>query len=67
MRLHIAKMACGGCVKSVTEAVQKLDPAARVQADLSARIVSVESRAPQAALEKALATAGYPATAVASA
>ncbi len=61
MKLAIDAMHCGGCVRSVTRAVQALDPAARVAADLDAKRIEVETaRAPEdvvAALDKA----GFPA------
>lgn len=63
MRLHIAKMACDGCVKTVTQAIESLDPAAKVTADMAARDVTVETAAAREAVEKALAAVGYPARA----
>lgn len=63
MRLHIDKMVCGGCVRTVTQAVTAVDPAAKVSADLGDRTVSVETTADRARIEAALAEAGYPARA----
>lgn len=63
MQLHIAKMACGGCVETVTKAIAGVDPGARVSADLGTRTVDVETSAAQDRIEQALAAAGYPARA----
>ena len=63
MKLHIAKMACGGCVQTVTEAIAAVDPQAKVSADLGALTVSVDTTADLGRIEKALADAGYPARA----
>lgn len=61
MQFKIEKMACGGCVKTVTATVTAMDPAARVEADTVARTVKIETTASAPAIERALADAGYPA------
>ena len=61
--LTLPDMTCGHCVKTVTAAAQRLDPAAQVQADLSAHRVKVQTTAARAALVRALAEEGYPAAA----
>lgn len=53
-------MSCGGCLRSVTRAVQALDPGATVDADLEARTVEIATAAPREAVEAALAEAGFP-------
>ncbi|MGV6875559.1 heavy-metal-associated domain-containing protein [Pseudochelatococcus sp. B33] len=63
MQFRIDNMACDGCVKTVTETIQGLDPQARIAMDPAARTVSVETVAPQPDIERALAAAGYPARA----
>lgn len=55
----VAGMACGHCVRAVTEAVQQVDPAATVQVDLKAGQARVESTAPVGKLEDAIREAGY--------
>ena len=57
----IPNMACGGCARSVTKALQGVDADAKVEADLAAHTISVESPASEAALRAALTAAGYPA------
>ena len=52
-------MTCAHCVKSVTRAVQALDPAATVSVDLSAGRVSVESGLPGDQLAQAIREEGY--------
>jgi copper chaperone len=61
MHFKIEKMACGGCVKTVTAAVTAIDPAARVEANMAARTVKVETTASAPAIARVLADAGYPA------
>ena len=61
MQFHIEKMHCGGCARSVTRAIQSVDPAAKVETDVEARKVDVTSGQPREAFLPVLAEAGYPA------
>jgi copper chaperone len=61
MELKIEAMACSGCAKSVTKAIQSVDANARVEADLAVRAVRIETSAAPAAILQALEEAGYPA------
>lgn len=62
MELRIENMTCGGCARSVTRAIQSVDPNARIDADPAQRRVKVETTATPAALRQVLDEAGYPAT-----
>ena len=59
IEFQIPNMSCGHCVRAITEAVQAVDPAARVVADVPQHQVQVESTAPRAALVASLTEAGY--------
>lgn len=61
LRFHILNLACGGCVKSATKALQSVDPKARIETDLSVHEMRIESTADASSLCAALAKAGYPA------
>ena len=50
MQFHIENMTCGGCARSVTKAIQSVDPAAEGKADPSTHKVDVKSSAPRAAV-----------------
>ena len=63
MELRIESMTCGGCAKTVTKAIQSVDPDARIETNPAARLVQVETTASSAALQRVLAEAGYPVTA----
>ena len=56
---HIQNMTCGGCVRGVTRAIQSVDPAARVHADVPARRVQVVSDQPREIVEATLTESGY--------
>lgn len=60
MQFHIENMTCGGCARSVTKAIQSVDPAARVETDPAIRKVVVTSSLPRSDFEAVLAEAGYP-------
>lgn len=62
MQFHIDNMTCGGCVRSVTKAIQSVDPAAQVSADPATHKVDVTTTAPRAAIEAVLADVGYAAS-----
>jgi copper chaperone len=63
MELRIENMSCGGCARSVTKAIQSVDPNAEIETNPAARTVKVETTATSAAVQKVLEDAGYPATA----
>ncbi|MFZ2988537.1 heavy-metal-associated domain-containing protein [Ideonella sp.] len=59
--LTLPDMTCGHCVKSVTAAVQQLDPAATLAFDLPTHEVRIQSAQPEAQIKAVLAAEGYPA------
>lgn len=59
-RLQVPKMRCGGCVATITDAIRALDPAARIEADIAARTVSIDSEKSQEEIVMAMTEAGYP-------
>ncbi|MDK4743068.1 heavy-metal-associated domain-containing protein [Rhizobium sp. LEGMi198b] len=63
MELRIENMTCGGCARSVTKAIQSVDPDAKIETNPDARTVKIETTASQPALQQILEKAGYPATA----
>lgn len=60
VQLKIPTMACSACVSNITKAVQSLDSAATLTADLTSKQVSIESDRPLAAIAQAITQAGYP-------
>jgi copper chaperone len=59
LSLHIPNMNCGGCAKGVTAAIRAVDADARVEPDLPARTIAVETSLPETALREALTEAGF--------
>ncbi len=62
MKLSIPTMHCGGCVKGVTRAVEKVDKDATVRTDLATHEAIVETRASESDILASLEKAGFPAT-----
>ena len=59
LKLHIPNMNCGGCARGVTAAIRSVDAEARVEPDLLARTIMVETKLPEATVRQALAEAGF--------
>lgn len=55
----VTDMTCGGCATAITQAIQRIDPAAIVNADPVTKRVTVESQKPTADIAEAIAGAGY--------
>lgn len=58
-RFTVPDMTCGGCVKAITGAVQRLDPQAKVTTNLDTQLVEIVSAQPAAALMEAIDAAGF--------
>jgi len=57
---EVQDMTCGHCVRTITQAVQALDPAAQVHIDLAThRVAIVAAQADAAALGDAIREAGF--------
>lgn len=56
---QVQGMSCGHCVRAITQAVQQLDPQARVNVQLEQGKVEVDSAQPREAIAKAIAEEGY--------
>ena len=61
IQLRVPGMACGSCGKTITKAIQSVDPSAEVQTDPKSKQVTVESNASESSVREAIAAAGYPA------
>lgn len=59
MQFHIENMTCGGCVRSVTKAIQSVDPTAQVSADPATHKVDVVTTAARERLAFVLNDAGF--------
>lgn len=62
-RFRVDDMSCAHCVRTITDAVAAVDPAATVRADLASHMVEIDGDAAPAVLAQALRAAGYEAVA----
>lgn len=60
MQFHIDDMTCGGCARTVTKAIQMIDPTASVVTDPPTCLVRVQSSASEEQIVTALREAGFP-------
>lgn len=59
MQFHVPSMTCGHCVRTITCAIQTLDPQARVDVDLDAQRVAVSTTLTSDQVVAALAAQDY--------
>lgn len=59
VQFHVAGMTCGGCARSVTNAVKGVDADATVDVDLATKLVAVDSKAEAGVIANAIKAAGY--------
>jgi copper chaperone len=59
LKLKVAGMTCGGCVKSVERAIAAAAPGAKVSVDLKSGEVAIDSAATKQAIVTAIEDAGY--------
>lgn len=60
LQLKVPKMACSACANTITKAVQAVDSAAVVEADLKTKLVTIQTVKPENEVRKAIASVGYP-------
>ncbi len=56
----IQSMSCGGCASRIAQAVKNLDAQAKIEVDLPAKTVRIDSTEDRASVTAALTAAGYP-------
>lgn len=61
MKLRIDNMSCSGCARGVTATIQAIDPNAKVDVDLTTKLVTVETTASVEQISTALAEDDFPA------
>ena len=57
--LQVEGMSCGHCIRAVTNAIQGLDQAAKVDVDLAAKRVVAQTSLPRADLVRAVEEEGF--------
>jgi copper chaperone len=57
--LQVEGMSCGHCIRAVTNAIQGMDQAAKVEVDLAAKRVVAQTSLPRADLVRAVEEEGF--------
>ncbi|EYS92821.1 hypothetical protein CF68_29195 [Cupriavidus sp. SK-4] len=60
MQFHLDDMTCGGCARTVTKAIQMIDPTASIVTNPPTRLVQVQTSASEEQIVTALREAGFP-------
>lgn len=60
IELNLPDMSCGHCASTVAQTCKLVDPAAKVEVDLNAKLVKIDSAEDQQEFAEALTEAGYP-------
>jgi copper chaperone len=58
-RFNVQGMTCGHCVRAITQAVLRSDPAADVQVDLATGVVQIESALSTNTISHLITAEGY--------
>ena len=59
LQFTVPDMACSACATAIAQAVNAIDPAAKVSADTKTKQVEIETVADAATVKQAIAQAGY--------
>lgn len=59
LKLNVPNIVCDGCTETITEAITTMEPDAKVEVDLQAKTVTVESAASEETIKQAITAAGY--------
>ena len=60
IEMTLPDMSCGHCASTVTQTCKLVDPAAKVEVDINAKTVKIESGEERSVFAEALTDAGYP-------
>ncbi len=59
LKMTVTDISCDGCAESITESIHTMEPNAKVEVDVKAKTVTVESAASEETIKQAITSAGY--------
>ncbi|BAZ41394.1 heavy metal transport/detoxification protein [Calothrix sp. NIES-4101] len=59
LKLNVPDISCNHCAETITESIQVVEPNAKINIDVNAKIVTVESSASAESIRQAIVAAGY--------
>ena len=57
--LKVPDITCDGCAETISESIKTMEPDAKVDVDVNAKTVTVESAASEETIKQAIVAAGY--------
>ena len=57
--LKVPDITCDGCAETISESIKTMEPDAKVDVDVNAKTVTVESAASEETIKQAITAAGY--------
>ena len=59
LKLKVPNIACADCASTITEAITTMEPDAKIEVDVQAKTVSVESQASEETIKQAIVATGH--------
>lgn len=59
LKLKVTNIACEDCATTISESIHVMEPDAKVDVDVKAKTVTVESAASEESIKQAIVAAGY--------
>ncbi|MEH2043193.1 heavy-metal-associated domain-containing protein [Nostoc sp.] len=59
LKLKVSNIACKGCAEIITEFIHVMEPETKVDVNINAKTVTVESEASEESIKQVIVTAGY--------
>lgn len=59
LKLNVPDIACDNCASTITESIQVVEPDAKIDINVDAKTVTVESSASEESIKQAIVAAGY--------
>ena len=59
LKVKVPTIVCNGCAETITETIQTMEPDAKVEVDVQAKTVTVETEASEETIKQAIVAAGH--------
>ncbi|AVH72190.1 heavy-metal-associated domain-containing protein [Nostoc sp. 'Lobaria pulmonaria (5183) cyanobiont'] len=59
LKLKVSNIACEGCAEIITESIHVMEPKVKVDVDINAKTVTVESETSEESIKQVIVAAGY--------
>ena len=59
LQLKVPTIACNGCAETITDTIHTMEPDAKVDVDVKAKTVTVETQASEETIKQAIVAAGH--------